>query len=282
MARWAIGDVQGCCDEFEELLRRIHFSSDRDRLWLVGDLVNRGPHSLRTLRLLRSLGDNALCVLGNHDLHLLAVALVDAKVRKRDTLSEVLAAPDRDALIEWLLHRPLAHYEPHRGDLLVHAGVVPQWSAQLTMQLAQQVEQALRHGSHELLIHMYGDEPDHWRPDLSGIERLRFVVNVLTRLRFITSQGRIDLKQSGKPETAQKSEFAHKMLLPWFKAPNRSTTDTRIVFGHWSALGLHREPGILALDTGCVWGGSLSAANLDDPQSPVISVASRQPRAIEV
>jgi len=281
VARWAIGDVQGCCDELEELLGRIHFSPDRDRLWLVGDLVNRGPQSLRTLRLLRSLGDNALCVLGNHDMHLLAVALVDAKVRKRDTLGEVLAAPDRDALIEWLLHRPMAHYEPDAGhagaggDLLVHAGVVAQWSAQLTLQLAQQVEQALRHHTRELLSHMYGDEPDHWQPSLSGVERLRFVVNVLTRLRFITPEGRIDLNQSGKPGSAPK------MLLPWFKAPDRATSDTRIVFGHWSALGLHREPGVLGLDTGCVWGGSLSAANLDDPASPVISVASRQPRSIE-
>jgi bis(5'-nucleosyl)-tetraphosphatase (symmetrical) len=274
VARWAIGDVQGCCDELEELLRRIHFSADRDRLWLVGDLVNRGPHSLRTLRLVRSLGESALCVLGNHDLHLLAVALAGAKVRKRDTLGEVLAAPDRDALIEWLLHRPLAHYEPHCGDLMLHAGVVPQWSVALTMQLARQVEQALTQHTHELLAHMYGDEPDHWQPGLSGIERLRFTVNVLTRLRFITPQGRIDLKQSGKPAS-------HEMLLPWFKAPDRATADTRIVFGHWSALGLHREPGVLGLDTGCVWGGSLSAANLDDPASPVISVASRQPRSIE-
>jgi bis(5'-nucleosyl)-tetraphosphatase (symmetrical) len=275
VARWAIGDVQGCCDELEELLHRIHFSADRDRLWLVGDLVNRGPQSLRTLRLARSLGDSALCVLGNHDIHLLAVALVGARVRKNDTLDDILAAPDRDALIEWLLHRPLAHHEPHSGDLLVHAGVVPQWSAALTMELAQQVEQALRRDTRELLLHLYGDEPDYWEPSLSGIDRLRFAVNVLTRLRFITPDGHVDLKQKGKPESA------HKPLVPWFSAPDRATGDIRIVFGHWSALGLHREPGLLGLDTGCVWGGSLSAANLDDPASPVISVASRQPRSIE-
>jgi bis(5'-nucleosyl)-tetraphosphatase (symmetrical) len=275
MARWAIGDLQGCCDELDELLARIHFSSDRDRIWFVGDLVNRGPQSLKTLRRVRALGDNALCVLGNHDLHLLAVALVGAKLRKSDTLSDVLTAPDREPLIEWLLHRPLAHYEPHSGDLLVHAGVVPQWSAVLTMELAQEVELALRRDARGLLAAMYGDEPDHWQPKLLGLDRLRFTVNVLTRMRFLSADGRIDLKQKGKPESA------HKHLIPWFKAPNRETGDLRIIFGHWSALGLHLEHNILGLDTGCVWGGSLTAANLDDPATAIVSVPSRQPRSIE-
>jgi|HubBroStandDraft_3_1064219.scaffolds.fasta_scaffold128290_2 bis(5'-nucleosyl)-tetraphosphatase (symmetrical) len=275
MARWAIGDLQGCCDELEELLSRIHFSPDRDRIWFVGDLVNRGPQSLKTLRLVRALGDNALCVLGNHDLHLLALALDGAKLRKSDTLSEVLTAPDREALIEWLLHRPLAHYEPHFGDLLVHAGVVPQWSAVLTMALAQEVQLALRRDARGLLAAMYGDEPDHWQPKLSGLDRLRFTLNVLTRMRFLHADGRLDLKRKGKPECA------HKHLVPWFKAPNRETSDLRIVFGHWSALGLHREHNILGLDTGCVWGGSLTAANLDDPATAIVSVPSRQPRSIE-
>src|SRR5580693_2277788 len=210
MARWAIGDLQGCCDELEELLSRIHFSPDRDRIWFVGDLVNRGPQSLKTLRLVRALGDNALCVLGNHDLHLLALALDGAKLRKSDTLSEVLTAPDREALIEWLLHRPLAHYEPHFGDLLVHAGVVPQWSAVLTMALAQEVQLALRRDARGLLAAMYGDEPDHWQPKLSGLDRLRFTLNVLTRMRFLHADGRLDLKRKGKPECA------HKHLVPWF------------------------------------------------------------------
>jgi bis(5'-nucleosyl)-tetraphosphatase (symmetrical) len=275
MARWAIGDVQGCCDELEELLQRIHFSPDRDRLWFVGDLVNRGPYSLKTLRLIRAMGDNAVCVLGNHDLHLLAIALVGAKLRKSDTLSEVLAAPDRDSLIEWLLLRPLAHYEPQRGDLLVHAGLVPQWTATLTMELARDVERVLRHDPRSLLAVMYGDEPDHWQDRLSGIDRLRFTINVLTRLRFCTPEGKVDFKQKGKPGSA------HKPLLPWFKAPNRWSSAIRIVFGHWSALGLHRERGVLALDTGCVWGSSLTAANLDDPTCPIVSVPSRQPRSIE-
>jgi bis(5'-nucleosyl)-tetraphosphatase (symmetrical) len=275
MARWAIGDVQGCCEELEELLGRIHFSADRDRLWFVGDLVNRGPYSLRALRLVRSLGDSALCVLGNHDLHLLAVALAGEKLRKNDTLDEILAAADRDRLLQWLLQLPLAVHEPDCGDLLVHAGVVPQWSAAQTMTLAGEVEQALRHDPRGTLSQMYGDQPDHWQQTLSGADRIRFTVNVLTRLRFCTPDGRVDLKQKGKPASA------HKPLIPWFKAPNRASAELRLVFGHWSALGIHRERGILALDSGCVWGGALSAANLDDPATPIISVPSRQPRSIE-
>jgi bis(5'-nucleosyl)-tetraphosphatase (symmetrical) len=274
MARWAIGDVQGCCDELEELLQRIRFSTERDQLWLVGDLVNRGPRSLHTLRLVRSLRHNALCVLGNHDLHLLAVALVGSKLRKSDTLNDVLTAPDRDALIEWLLHLPLAHYEAHAGDLLVHAGVAPQWSAALTMELAREVEQALRRNPRGVLSAMYGDEPDYWQPTLSGMDRLRFAVNVLTRMRFLTPDGHIDLKQKGRPDCAPRH------LIPWFRSPRRDTTALRIIFGHWSALGLHREHNLLGLDTGCVWGGTLSAANLDDPATPIVSVPSRQPRSI--
>jgi bis(5'-nucleosyl)-tetraphosphatase (symmetrical) len=274
MARWAIGDVQGCCAELEELLQRLHFSPDRDRLWFVGDLVNRGPESLKTLRLVRSLGDGALCVLGNHDLHLLAVALVGAKLRKSDTFSDILNAADRDTLLDWLIHRPLAVHDPH-GDLMVHAGLVPQWSVTQALHEARAVEQVLRQDPRGLLAGMYGDEPDHWKESLEGADRLRFTINVLTRLRFCTPEGRVDFKQKGKPESA------HKPLVPWFRAAHRASTDIRIVFGHWSALGIHRERGILALDSGCVWGGTLTAANLDDPATPLISVPSRQPRSIE-
>ncbi len=296
MARWAIGDIQGCGEEFEQLLALIGFSPRHDRLWLVGDLVNRGPRSLQVLRQVRSLGDSALCVLGNHDLHLLAVALAGAKLRKSDTLSEVLAADDREALLDWLLHRPLAHHEPSvtssappappagsapptgpapRGDLLVHAGVVPQWDVEQTLALAAEVEHALRHEPRALLAQMYGDRPNRWRRSLQGIERRRFVVNVLTRLRFCTSEGRIDLKHKGTPESAGKP------WIPWFQTPARASRGARIVFGHWSALGLYRAPGLLGLDTGCVWGGALTAINLDEPQARPYSVASRQPRSIE-
>jgi bis(5'-nucleosyl)-tetraphosphatase (symmetrical) len=275
MARWAIGDVQGCCEELEQLLARIRYSSDRDRLWFVGDLVNRGPCSLQALRLVRALGDNAVSVLGNHDLHLLAVALAGAKLRRSDTLSDILAARDRDALLEWLLALPLAHFEPDHGDLLLHAGVLPQWSVPQTLELAREVERALRDDAPGLLADMYSDQPDRWQPTLAAAERRRLTINVLTRLRFCTADGRIDLKQKGKPDSAPRP------WLPWFRVPGRSSRDARIVFGHWSALGLLREPGVLALDTGCVWGGALTAVNLDDPAAPAVSVPSLQPRSIE-
>jgi bis(5'-nucleosyl)-tetraphosphatase (symmetrical) len=275
MARWAIGDVQGCCEELEELLSRIRFSHERDRLWFVGDLVNRGPCSLKALRRVRSLGDNAISVLGNHDLHLLAVALAGEKLRRSDTLSEILAAPDRDVLLEWLLRLPLAYFEPDHDDLLLHAGVLPQWSVALTLQLAGEVQQALQADARGLLSSMYSDQPDRWDSSLAGVERLRLAINVLTRLRFCTADGRVDFKQKGEPDSAPKP------WLPWYKVPGRASREQRIVFGHWSALGLHCERGVLALDTGCVWGGALTAVNLDDRQAPAVSVPSRQPRSIE-
>jgi bis(5'-nucleosyl)-tetraphosphatase (symmetrical) len=275
MARWAIGDVQGCADELAELITRIDFKPDRDQLWFVGDLVNRGPDSLRVLRWVRSLKDNAVCVLGNHDLHLLAVAWVGAKLRKNDTLSAILDAPDRDSLIEWLTERPLAHFAPEPKDLMVHAGVVPQWSVAETLAIGAEVQQALCTDPRRLLSAMYGDEPDCWRPSLKGLARLRFAVNVLTRMRFCTPDGRIDLKQKGKPDSAPAP------WIPWFKAPRRASGNERIIFGHWSALGFYRTEQFVGLDTGCVWGGSLTALNLDLPQAPPISVPSRQPRSIE-
>jgi bis(5'-nucleosyl)-tetraphosphatase (symmetrical) len=275
MARWAVGDVQGCCEELEQLLSRIRFSADRDQLWLVGDLVNRGPASLAVLRLVRSLGDSAISVLGNHDLHLLAVAWSGARLRKSDTLSEILAAPDREALLQWLQQLPLAHFEPQHGDLLLHAGVLPQWSVAQTLDLAAEVQQALRDNPRALLSNMYSDQPDRWQATLAGPDRLRLVINVLTRLRFCTAEGRVDFKQKGKPDSAPKP------WLPWFKAPQRASRDQRIVFGHWSALGFYSERGVLGLDTGCVWGGALTAVNLDDREAPPVSVPSRQPRSIE-
>ncbi|HEY4975435.1 MAG TPA: symmetrical bis(5'-nucleosyl)-tetraphosphatase, partial [Steroidobacteraceae bacterium] len=202
MARWAVGDVQGCCEELEQLLSRIRFSADRDQLWLVGDLVNRGPASLAVLRLVRSLGDSAISVLGNHDLHLLAVAWSGARLRKSDTLSEILAAPDREALLQWLQQLPLAHFEPQHGDLLLHAGVLPQWSVAQTLDLAAEVQQALRDNPRALLSNMYSDQPDRWQATLAGPDRLRLVINVLTRLRFCTAEGRVDFKQKGKPDSA--------------------------------------------------------------------------------
>lgn len=273
MPRWAVGDVQGCCDELEDLLARIRFSVDRDRLWLVGDLVNRGPASLRTLRLVRALGDNAVSVLGNHDLHLLAVALAGARQRRSDTLQEVLDAPDRDGLLDWLLRLPLAHAETAHPDLLLHAGVLPQWTVKQTLQLATEVQQSLQADPRGLLSSMYGDYPDHWQNDLGATERRRLTINVLTRMRFCTADGRVDFKQKGRPDSAPKP------WLPWFQVA-RASRDTRIVCGHWSALGYHRERGVLAIDTGCVWGGALTAVNLDHPDAEPVKVPSRQPHSI--
>jgi bis(5'-nucleosyl)-tetraphosphatase (symmetrical) len=255
VSRHAVGDIQGCCDELRALLARIGFRADRDRLWLVGDLVNRGPRSLEALRFVRALGDNAIVVLGNHDLHLLAVACGCRAARRSDTLEEILRAPDRDALIEWLATRPLAHFEA--GDLLVHAGVVPQWTVETTLALAREVESALRHQPRHLLEHMYGDEPDHWSADLEGTDRLRFAINVLTRMRVCTSEGRINLRVKGKPPAKDPQ------WLPWFDVEARRTRDIRVVFGHWSALGLIVRDDVIGLDSGCVWGGSLTAVDLD-------------------
>jgi bis(5'-nucleosyl)-tetraphosphatase (symmetrical) len=267
LARWAIGDVQGCCAELDELLQRIRFNADRDLLWFTGDLVNRGPQSLATLRRVRSLAANAIVVLGNHDLHLLAVAFVPGqRLRRSDTLDEVLAAADREALLGWLLERPLAHYDSARNDLLVHAGLVPQWHAQLATQLASEVAQALRHDPRAVLGSMYGDEPVEWDDALQGAERQRFIINVLTRLRVCTAQGRVDLRQKGPPGEAGAP------WMPWFKVPQRASAASRVIFGHWSALGFHRADGVLALDTGCVWGGALTGVNLDDPDAPPVAV----------
>jgi bis(5'-nucleosyl)-tetraphosphatase (symmetrical) len=261
VTRYALGDVQGCHDELRALLALLKFSPDRDRLWFVGDLVNRGPRSLETLRLVHALGDNAAVVLGNHDLHLLAVVHGSHRRRKSDTLDAVLAAPDRDQLLEWLLTRPLAHREG--DDLMVHAGVVPQWTAALTLELAREVQAALARDPRALFEEMYGNEPERWSPKLAGMERLRFAINVLTRLRLCTADGLIDLALKGMPPPASSP------LQPWFSVATRASRDTRIIFGHWSALGLVQSEGVVGLVSGCVWGGALTALDLDAARAPV-------------
>ena len=263
MTRYAVGDIQGCDEELQTLLERLKFSADRDQVWFVGDLVNRGPDSLLALRRVRSLGDNAVVVLGNHDLHLLAVAHGARRPRPSDTLEEVLAAPDRDALLEWLITRPLAHAEG--ADLMVHAGLVPQWTVAGTLALAREVGEALRHDPRALFEHMYGNEPDRWDERLAGVQRLRFAINVLTRLRVCTADGRVDLGVKGEPPSPPSP------LRPWFAHAERASREARVIFGHWSALGLVREHGVIGLDTGCVWGGALSAVDLDSERA-VISV----------
>ena len=261
MSRYAIGDVQGCYTELRELLARLKFSADRDKLWFVGDLVNRGPQSLEVLRLVRALGDNAVVVLGNHDLHLLAIACGCDRRRKSDTVHDIFAASDRDTLLEWLIHRPLAHHE--HGDLMVHAGLVPQWTVGMALELAREVESALRTDPRTLFDNMYGDEPKRWSYKLTGMERLRFAINVLTRLRVCTSDGEVELKMKGKPPKG------HSELRPWFELATRRSTDARIVFGHWSALGLVLRKDVVGLDSGCVWGGALTALDLDADGPPI-------------
>lgn len=269
MARIAIGDVQGCLPQLRALLQRADYRRDRDELWFVGDLVNRGPDSLGTLRFVRSLGDGARVVLGNHDLHLLAVAYGGHRsLREDDTLDELLAAPDRDVLLEWLLHRPLAVRAGN--DLMVHAGVVPQWSADDVMTLAHEVEDALRSQPTRLFASMYGNRPDRWSEELVGAERRRFLINVLTRLRYCRADGRIDLKMKGAPGTQEDG------WQPWFEVEGRRTTNVRLITGHWSTLGLLDRPELLTLDTGCVWGGALTAASLDDDRRWTVPCAGYQ------
>jgi bis(5'-nucleosyl)-tetraphosphatase (symmetrical) len=256
VARIAIGDLQGCLAELQALLKDIRFRADRDQLWFVGDLVNRGPDSLAVLRLVRALGANARVVLGNHDLHLLAVAFGSRrKLREDDTLETILSAADRHALLEWLLLQPLAVSEG--ADLMVHAGVVPQWSAAEVLEYAGEVERALQADPQPLFDAMYGNKPDCWSADLEGGDRLRFIINVLTRLRFCRPDGQIDLKMKGAPGSQEAG------WMPWFEVPTRRSRNVRLVTGHWSTLGLVDRADLLALDTGCVWGGALSAASLD-------------------
>jgi bis(5'-nucleosyl)-tetraphosphatase (symmetrical) len=261
VTRYAIGDVQGCYTELRDLLAQVKFSSDRDQIWFVGDLVNRGPQSLEVLRFVRALGENAVTVLGNHDLHLLAIACGSQRKRKTDTIDAIFAAADRDDLLGWLIARPMAHHE--HGDLLVHAGLVPQWTVETALTLAREVESALRTDPRALFENMYGDEPTRWSDMLLGTDRLRFAINVLTRLRVCTRDGEVELKMKGKPPRG------HSKLQPWFDIEARRSAGTRIIFGHWSALGLVIRHDVVGLDSGCVWGGALTALDLDTDAPPV-------------
>lgn len=260
MSTFAIGDLQGCHDELRHLLDRLAFDPSRDRLWLVGDLVNRGPKSLETLRFLQSLGDAAVCLLGNHDLHLLACAAGAAGSKGKDTFEDVLQAPDREPLLQWLRTRPLLHHDARLGYTMVHAGLAPQWTIAQAAALAREAEQVIAgEASDAFFRQMYGDEPDRWEPGLEGHARIRFVVNCLTRLRVCHADGRLALRDKGKPD------FERTDLLPWFALPHRASAKDRIVFGHWSTLGRVDWPEyrVHGLDSGCVWGGALSALTLE-------------------
>jgi bis(5'-nucleosyl)-tetraphosphatase (symmetrical) len=264
MAIYAIGDLQGCHAEFMALIERIGFDAGRDRLWLTGDLVNRGPDSLAVLREVKSMGGAATVVLGNHDLHLLAMAFAQKSVRKREKeLEAVLDAPDAAELLDWLASRPLLHRERGIRWTLIHAGLPPEWTLADAERCAREAERALRKDAPGLLAAMYGDAPDRWSPALEGADRLRFIVNCLTRLRLVDRKGRLALSHKGTIEDAPHG------TMPWFRHPERATREDALVFGHWSALGYLAEPGLLCLDTGCVWGGSLTAQRLDVDAAPV-------------
>jgi len=262
---YLVGDLQGCCNPFERLLQTIDFSPSRDHVYVLGDLVNRGPDSLGVLRRLRELDNSATCLLGNHDLHLLAVAHGVRKPHRSDTLDEILAAPDRDDWLNWIRRQRLAVYE--YGWLMVHAGVVPQWDAAQTVALASEVE-AMLSGPDlgEFLTCMYGNEPERWDDGLQGVPRWRCVVNGLTRLRFCSADGTMEFATkdgtSGSPEG----------FMPWFEVPGRRTEGTPVAFGHWSTLGLINRDDLLALDTGCVWGGQLSAVRVDGATRELIQI----------
>lgn len=257
MATYAVGDIQGCYVEFRRLLEEICFDPASDTLWLVGDLVNRGPDSLEVLRFIKSLGKSAITVLGNHDLHLLAVAAGVAELHRTDTLDTVLHAPDRDELLAWLRHQRLLHAE---GDyVLVHAGLLPQWSVKQALDLAREVEDALRGPDHvTFLERMYGNKPHAWDDGLQEYKRLRVIVNAFTRLRIVTPDGEMEFRFKGEAGNIPDG------YLPWYEAPKRRSRDVTVIFGHWSALGLMIMPNAIALDTGCLWGGPMTAIRLED------------------
>ena len=263
---YLIGDVQGCCDALDRLLAKIGFSPSRDRIYLLGDLVNRGPESLETLRRLRGFGDAAVCLLGNHDLNLLAVAQGVRRPHRSDTIDVILDAPDREAWLHWLRQQRMA--VAAHGWLMVHAGVVPQWDAAQTLALAGEVEALLRGRElSDFLPQMYGDQPARWDDTLAGAERLRFVINVLTRTRFVAADGTLDLITKDGVGSAPPGYH------PWFDVPGRRTAGVRIAFGHWSSLGLVERDDLLGLDTGCVWGDRLTAVRIDGDRREIFHVA---------
>ncbi len=267
MAVWLIGDLQGCHDELLRLLDKLRFDPASDQLRFTGDLVARGPRSLEVLREIRALGDAAVAVLGNHDLHLLAVARGVRKPHARDRLDAVLAAPDRDELLDWLRRRPLIHDDPALGVTLLHAGLPPQWSIADAVACADEVERVLAgDGYGEFLDRMYGDRPERWSDDLTGLDRLRFITNCLTRLRYCDGDGRLALDDKGPPGTQREG------CMPWFDVPGRKSADARIACGHWSTLGFVLRPDLIALDTGCLWGGALTAVRIDGERPQRVSL----------
>jgi len=271
MAVWAIGDLQGCYAPTQKLLEKIAFDPAQDKLWFCGDLVNRGGESLETLRLVHSLRANAVCVLGNHDLSLLAIGERQENEQRKvnPDLQRVLFAEDRDTLLDWLRQQPLLHADRDLGWMMVHAGLAPKWTTQLAEQYAREVEQKLRgDGFRKLFKRMYGDRP-HWAPNLTGLDRDRAIINVFTRMRYCTPRGRIAFEEKNAPGSQQPG------LYPWYEVPGHAPRDLKIVCGHWSTLGLFIGHGVHAIDTGAVWGGKLTALRLDGEDLRLVQVPGR-------
>jgi bis(5'-nucleosyl)-tetraphosphatase (symmetrical) len=270
VAIYAIGDIQGCYDELIQLLEKINYKDDKDQLWFTGDLVNRGPQSLQTLRMIRAMGANATAVLGNHDLHLLATAYNDLKPGRKDTLDDILDAPDRAELLEWLRFRPLIHVDNTLDLTMVHAGLHPDWSIEKARSLGREVESVLRSDKHiSFYKHMYGDKPRTWSDDLSSWARLRFITNIFTRMRYCDKAGKTSMNTKGAPGTQPKG------LHPWFDIKTRRSKKDRIIFGHWSTLALlnsYPYKNVYPLDTGCLWGGRLTAMRIDKKPFTRISI----------
>ena len=256
MSIYAIGDIQGCFDDLLRLLDAIEFDAVEDQLWFAGDLVNRGPKSLETLRFVKSLGRSAVTVLGNHDMHLLAESCSEKAFSKKKTaLNQILEAPDRDELIHWLRHQPLFYY--NNEFCLLHAGLPPQWDFNRTQKMALVAEQALKSPDYKAFLkQIYGNKPNIWSPTLTGMSRLRFIINCFTRIRYCDVHGRLDFTHTGPIGSQPKN------LVPWFDVPNRKNADMRIIFGHWSTLGYYEGKNCYAIDTGCLWGGQLTAIKL--------------------
>lgn len=267
MSTYAIGDLQGCLDPLKALLDRIHFDPASDRLWFVGDLVNRGPQSLEALRFVRDLGDSAVTVLGNHDLYLLACAFTDRQPKPGDTLTDILEAPDRDELIDWLRNQPLIHHDPTLNWTLVHAGVPPDWDVPMAMAQAKMAQKALRQSDPmPFFTAMFGEHPAYWSENLSKTLKIRYTINALTRMRYCTADGRLDLKEK-RPLDEVSAD-----LIPWYEMPRRASRHARIVFGHWSSLGEARDRRkTWGIDQGCLWGRELTALHLDTRPATVIS-----------
>ncbi len=259
MAVYLIGDVQGCYSSLKKLLKAINFDQQNDQLWFVGDLVNRGPQSLKTLRFVRSLGDSAVSVLGNHDLHLLALYYGQTKVRSSDSLSQVLKAEDCKELMEWLRFRPMLHFDISLNFAIVHAGIYPGWSLPQAMDRAREVEQAIR-GENvvDFLRDMYGNQPAKWSEQLAGMERLRFITNVFTRMRYLRQDGSLDLEIKGAPQKLKSSD-----VNPWFEYSQSAIKHNRLAFGHWSTLPTNQYGSCFAIDSGCLWGGRITALRID-------------------